>query len=125
MVSKVEKWKNEKNPVKVKEEIHEVYSKEGIEAVEESENPDAEFERLKWYGLYRHNQGSPNYFMHRIKIPNGVMTAEQVRKVVGNEGVLRGRESQPQLREDVHRRNDPAGHTASLDRHPRHSRHLE
>lgn len=82
MPSKVERWKNEQDPVEIKDKILNVYSEEGFEAIEGDEDDDSdEFERLKWYGLYKHNENSPEYFMHRVKVPNGIMTAEQARRV--------------------------------------------
>jgi len=82
MVSTVEEWKNEKDPVDIKEKILNEYSEEGFDAIEGSEDDNSdEFERLKWYGLYQHNDNSPEYFMHRVKIPNGIMTAEQAKRV--------------------------------------------
>lgn len=82
MVSTVEEWKNEKNPVDIKETILNEYAEEGFEAIEGSEDDNSdEFERLKWYGLYQHNEKSPEYFMHRVKAPNGILTSEQARRI--------------------------------------------
>ncbi|MDY6780005.1 MAG: ferredoxin--nitrite reductase [Halobacteria archaeon] len=82
MVSKVEEWKDEKDPIEIKDTILNEYAEEGFEAIEGSEDDNSdEFERLKWYGLYKHNDNAPGYFMHRVKVPNGIMTAEQARRV--------------------------------------------
>jgi ferredoxin-nitrite reductase len=82
MVSKVEEWKQEKDPISLKEDILGEYSEEGFEAIDGSEDDNSdEFERLKWYGLYQHNDKSPEYFMHRVKVPNGILTAEQAREI--------------------------------------------
>jgi len=82
MASKVEEWKQEKDPASMEDEILGKYAEEGFEAIEGSEDDNSdEFERLKWYGLYQHNDKSPEYFMHRVKVPNGIMTAEQARRV--------------------------------------------
>ncbi|MDY7080937.1 MAG: ferredoxin--nitrite reductase [Halobacteria archaeon] len=78
MPSKVERWKNEQDPVEIKDKILNEYAEEGFEAIDDNSD---EFERLKWYGLYKHNEKSPEYFMHRVKVPNGIMTAEQARRV--------------------------------------------
>ena len=48
------------------------YAREGWEAID----PD-DFERLKWYGLF-HRKATPGYFMLRLRIPNGVLTSEQL-----------------------------------------------
>ena len=48
------------------------YAREGWAAID----PD-DFERLKWYGLF-HRKATPGYFMLRLRIPNGVLTSEQL-----------------------------------------------
>ncbi len=84
MPSKVERWKEERDPVELGKTIREKYSEEGFEAIEGDQDDDSdEFERLKWYGLYQQNDKNPEYFMHRVKIPGGVLTADQAR-TIGN-----------------------------------------
>jgi len=39
--------------------------------------PEDDLERLKWFGLF-HRKATPGFFMLRIRIPNGVTTAEQL-----------------------------------------------
>ena len=48
------------------------YAVEGVDAI-----PADDFERLKWYGLF-HRKATPGYFMLRMRIPNGVLTSEQI-----------------------------------------------
>ena len=51
------------------------YAVEGVDAI-----PADDFERLKWYGLF-HRKATPGYFMLRMRIPNGVLTSEQITAV--------------------------------------------
>ena len=74
----VERWKLERHPLDVREAVLEVYSKKGVEAIDEI---PGEHERLKWVGIYPQNQGGNN-FMQRIKVPGGRLTPEQA-KVIG------------------------------------------
>ncbi len=69
-----ERIKQEKPPLEVLPNF-EKYAREGFESID----PD-DFLRFRWYGLY---QQKPNvgHFMLRIKVPNGILTAEQVRTV--------------------------------------------
>ncbi|MDR7562203.1 MAG: ferredoxin--nitrite reductase, partial [Armatimonadota bacterium] len=45
--------------------------------------PKDDVERLKWWGIFlrRQSEGEPGYFMLRIRIPNGIATAAQVREL--------------------------------------------
>ncbi len=45
--------------------------------------PKDDVERLKWWGIFlrRQSEGEPGYFMIRIRIPNGIATAAQVREI--------------------------------------------
>ena len=38
---------------------------------------EGDLERLKWYGLF-HRKATPGYFMLRLRIPNGILTTEQL-----------------------------------------------
>jgi sulfite reductase beta subunit-like hemoprotein len=69
-----ERIKQEKPPLEVLPNF-EKYAREGFESID----PD-DFLRFRWYGLY---QQKPNvgHFMLRIKVPNGILTAAQVRTV--------------------------------------------
>jgi ferredoxin-nitrite reductase len=42
-----------------------------------AEIPDDDLERMKWYGLF-HRKQTPGHFMLRIRMPNGVLTSEQL-----------------------------------------------
>jgi ferredoxin-nitrite reductase len=76
-LNKVEKIKLERHPLEVREAVIDTYSKKGIESMDEV---PGEVERLKWVGIYPQNQGG-NAFMIRIKVPGGVLSAEQVRAI--------------------------------------------
>jgi len=39
--------------------------------------PEEDFERMKWYGLFRRRQ-TPGYFMMRMRMPNGILSADQI-----------------------------------------------
>jgi ferredoxin-nitrite reductase len=77
-LNKVEKIKLERHPLEVREAVIETYSKKGIESLDEV---PGEVERLKWVGIYPQTQGG-NAFMIRIKVPGGVLSAEQA-QVIG------------------------------------------
>jgi ferredoxin-nitrite reductase len=53
------------------------YAREGWEAVTDDDKA-----RLKWYGLF-FRKHTPGYFMLRIRIPNGIATAAQLRTIAG------------------------------------------
>ncbi len=72
-----ERWKLERNPLAVAQTIIDRYAKEGPGAI--SKVP-GEVERLKWVGIYPQRQGG-DAFMLRVKVPGGVMTAEQAREI--------------------------------------------
>jgi ferredoxin-nitrite reductase len=76
-LNKVERIKLERHPLEVREAIINTYSKKGIESMDEV---PGEVERLKWVGIYPQNQGG-NAFMIRIKVPGGVLSAEQARTI--------------------------------------------
>ncbi|WP_368411832.1 nitrite/sulfite reductase [Haladaptatus halobius] len=77
----VERWKQEKHPLDVIEDVYE-YADEGLSFDEiEARAGDGEWERLKWAGLYKHGQHR-GYFMLRTKVPGGRLTPEQA-EVIG------------------------------------------
>ena len=39
-----------------------------------------DLERMKWYGVFERRQ-TPGYFMFRLRIPNGVLTSEQIQTI--------------------------------------------
>ena len=76
-LNKVERIKQARHPLEVRQAIIDTYSKDlsAMDAV------PGEVERLKWVGIYPQKQGG-DAFMMRIKVPGGVLTPEQV-EVVG------------------------------------------
>jgi ferredoxin-nitrite reductase len=76
-LNKVERIKQARHPLEVRQAIIDTYSKDlsAMDAV------SGEVERLKWVGIYPQKQGG-DAFMMRIKVPGGVLTPEQV-EVVG------------------------------------------
>ncbi|PSQ29378.1 ferredoxin--nitrite reductase [Halobacteriales archaeon SW_10_68_16] len=72
----VERWKQEKHPLDVIEDVKE-YAREGLSFDEiEARAGDGEWERLKWAGMYAHGV-QRGYFMMRTKVPGGYLTPEQ------------------------------------------------
>lgn len=55
--------------------IHDIYryAKLGFKAI-----PEDDFDRFKWYGVYRQRPKDGGYFMLRTKIPGGQLTAAQL-----------------------------------------------
>ncbi len=77
----VERWKQEKHPLDVIEDVKE-YAEGGLSFDEIEERAgDGEWERLKWAGLYSHGV-QRGYFMLRTKVPGGRLTPEQA-EVIG------------------------------------------
>ncbi len=76
-LSEVERWKLARHPLDVADAVIERYSKEGPGAIAKVKG---EAERLKWVGLYPQRQGG-DAFMLRVKVPGGVMTADQAREI--------------------------------------------
>ena len=70
-VTPQEKLKLEKDGLDV---IHDIYryAKLGFPAIVEED-----FDRLKWYGVYRQKPKDSGYFMMRTKIPGGQLTGDQ------------------------------------------------
>ncbi|WP_435364504.1 nitrite/sulfite reductase [Haloarchaeobius sp. DYHT-AS-18] len=76
----VERWKQEKHPLDVLDDVRE-YAAEGLSFAEIEERAgDGEWERLKWAGLYAHGNHR-GYFMLRTKVPGGRLTPEQARVI--------------------------------------------
>ncbi|MGA2521557.1 MAG: ferredoxin--nitrite reductase [Acidimicrobiales bacterium] len=76
-LNQVERWKLERHPLDVADAVISRYAKEGPGAIAAV---PGEVERLKWVGLYPQRQGG-DAFMLRIKIPGGVLTADQAREI--------------------------------------------
>ena len=72
--NKIEQLKREKDGLDVWPDLLR-YAREGVEAI-----PPDDLERLKWYGLF-HRRATPGFFMLRLRIPNGVLTSEQLAAV--------------------------------------------
>ncbi len=70
-----ERIKQEKDGLDV---IHDIYryAQEGFEAI-----TDDDFERFKWYGVYRQKPKESGYFMLRTKVPGGQLTGAQACKL--------------------------------------------
>lgn len=68
-----EKLKQEKDGLDV---IHDIYryAKTGFASIQETD-----FERMKWYGVYRQKPKESGYFMMRTKLPGGQINAAQAR----------------------------------------------
>src|SRR5918997_6556810 len=71
-LNKVEKIKQERHPLEVRDAILDTYAKD-LAAMDEV---PGEVERLKWVGIYPQKQGG-DAFMMRIKVPGGVLKPEQ------------------------------------------------
>jgi ferredoxin-nitrite reductase len=78
-LNQVERWKEARHPLDVKQAVIDRYSREGPASIQSVEG---EAERLKWVGIYPQRQGG-DAFMFRIKIPAGRLTAAQAR-LIGN-----------------------------------------
>jgi dissimilatory sulfite reductase (desulfoviridin) alpha/beta subunit len=71
-MNKIEEYKREKDGLEI---LHDVprYAAEGWETI-----TDGDKERLKWAGVFFRRQ-TPGHFMMRLRIPNGIVTATQLR----------------------------------------------
>ncbi len=71
-MNKIEEYKKEKDGLDI---LHDLprYAAEGWQAI-----TDGDKERLKWAGVFFRRQ-TPGHFMMRLRIPNGIMTAMQLR----------------------------------------------
>jgi ferredoxin-nitrite reductase len=78
--NKVEKIKLAKCGSAMWTEVHELQAllREGKTDWKELEDDDLEV-RLKWAGLFHRKKRSPTRFMMRLKVPNGVLTSDQMR----------------------------------------------
>ncbi len=72
-LNKFEKFKAEKDGLAVKDEI-ELFAQQGWEAMNETDRDH----RLKWLGVF-FRPVTPGKFMMRMRLPNGVITSEQMR----------------------------------------------
>ena len=74
VMNKIEEYKKEKDGLDVLRDIPR-YVQEGWEAISEGDR-----ERLKWTGVFFRRQ-TPGSFMMRIRIPNGISNAAQIRTI--------------------------------------------
>jgi ferredoxin-nitrite reductase len=72
-----EMMKLRRHPFEVAASVINTYAKEGLDALNAI---PGEVERLKWVGVYPQRQGG-DAFMMRVKVPGGVLTAEQAREI--------------------------------------------
>jgi ferredoxin-nitrite reductase len=75
-MNKIEELKARKDGLDVGADIPR-YAELGLNSIEEGD-----LERLKWWGVFFRKQ-TPGYFMMRLRIPNGVATAAQLRAIGG------------------------------------------
>ncbi|MDQ3622039.1 MAG: nitrite/sulfite reductase [Verrucomicrobiota bacterium] len=76
-VTPQERAKLEKDGLDVVHDIYR-YAKTGFASID-----DADFDRMKWYGVYRQKPKDSGYFMVRTKIPGGQLNAAQARVLQG------------------------------------------
>jgi len=76
-LNQVEQWKLARHPLRVAQDVIDVYARQGVAAIAAV---PGEQERLKWVGLYPQRQGG-DAFMLRVKVPGGVLRAEQAREI--------------------------------------------
>src|ERR671930_756065 len=70
----VERLKRDKFPLEIVDEIPELAERNYLDITEE------DMVRFQWYGLY-HDKPKVGYFMLRIKVPSGILTAAQYRTI--------------------------------------------
>jgi sulfite reductase beta subunit-like hemoprotein len=70
----IERLKRDKFPLEIVEEIPELAERNYLDITEE------DMVRFQWYGLY-HDKPKVGYFMLRIKVPSGILTAPQYRTI--------------------------------------------
>lgn len=78
--NKFEKIKLEKDGSAMWTEVHELATllREGNTKWEDIDKDDIDV-RLKWAGLFHRRKRTPGRFMMRLKVPNGILNAEQMR----------------------------------------------
>lgn len=76
-LNQIERWKLDRHPLEVADAVINRYAKEGAASIG---TVAGEQERLKWVGLYPQRQGG-DAFMLRVKVPGGVLTADQAREI--------------------------------------------
>jgi ferredoxin-nitrite reductase len=76
-LNQVERWKLDRHPLQVADDVIATYAAAGPEAIAKIEG---EQERLKWVGLYPQRQGG-DAFMLRVKVPGGRLSSAQAREI--------------------------------------------
>ena len=71
-MNKIEEYKREKDGLDIVQDVPR-YAQDGWEAITEGDR-----ERLKWAGVFFRRQ-TPGHFMMRLRIPNGISNAAQIR----------------------------------------------
>ena len=74
IMNKIEEYKKEKDGLDILSDIPR-YAADGWETITEGDK-----ERLKWAGVFFRRQ-TPGHFMMRLRIPNGIMSAMQLRTI--------------------------------------------
>ncbi len=70
-----EQMKLDKDGLDVIHDIHR-YAKTGFATID-----DDDFDRMKWYGVYRQKPKDGGYFMMRLRLPGGQINGAQARKI--------------------------------------------
>jgi ferredoxin-nitrite reductase len=76
-LNQVERWKLDRHPLQVADDVISTYAAGGPKAIAAVAG---ETERLKWVGIYPQRQGG-DAFMLRVKVPGGFLTAAQAREI--------------------------------------------
>ncbi|HVG39124.1 MAG TPA: hypothetical protein VM870_07550, partial [Pyrinomonadaceae bacterium] len=72
--NKIERIKRERDPLDCLDDLVGLYARDGFASIPE-EDLDV---RLRWYGLYTQRPKEDGFFMLRVKIPNGTLSADQL-----------------------------------------------
>ena len=120
-LNQVERWKLDRHPLEVADAVISRYAKEGPDAIAKV---PGETERLKWVGLYPQRQGG-DAFMMRVKIPGGVLTADQAREIgIVADAFGEGPEDSPVFGNRYADITDAPDHPNPLDPHRGRAPHL-
>ena len=71
MANQIEIYKTAKDGLEVLPDLYR------YAAMDDPQYDEGDLERLKWYGLF-HRRATPGFFMLRMRIPNGILTTEQL-----------------------------------------------
>jgi sulfite reductase (ferredoxin) len=72
-----ERVKQEEDPLGVSQRILTVHARQGFASIPEDDLTT----RYRWYGLYTQRPEEDGYFMQRIRVPGGILSAEQCEAV--------------------------------------------